>query len=281
MEKELKQKMTVLNERAKPFVKWAGGKRSIISELTKRLPSNLGTYYEAFVGGGALFFEIHDKIEKAVLVDNNLDLVTAYYVIKKDPEKLIKALVKHAIQNNDDYYYRIRKQHDLEDPIQVAARLIYLNRTCFNGLYRVNKKGEFNVPVGRYKDPNIIQEENIMACSRALQKATIRYGDFADITPNKSDFVYFDPPYHPINDQSFTGYCKLGFTEEDQERLRDFAITLHGYGMKVMLSNSNTEFIRSLYENSIFNTSVINAPRSINCKGNKRNKVEEVLITNY
>jgi len=262
-----------------PFVKWVGGKRSIMKELIARLPKKFNTYYEPMVGGGAMFYEISSQIDKAVLSDVNLKLVLTYQVVKNDVDKLIAKLKEHAKNHNKDYYYKIRKQHDLKNPIEIAARFIYLNKTCYNGLYRVNKAGEFNVPMGTYKNPTINQEENLKACNKVLQKATILYSSFERITPSAGDFVYFDPPYHPTSDISFTSYDKDGFTEKDQERLRDFFASLDKQGVHCMLSNSNTPFIRELYKK--YTLEVIEAPRMVNCKPNKRNNVEELVIRNY
>jgi DNA adenine methylase len=268
-------------EGASPFVKWVGGKRAIIEELTTRLPSKFGNYYEPFVGGGALYFTLNGRVTQALLSDTNLDLVITYNVIKKDPQALIEQLEKHARRHNSDYYYKIRKQHNLKDPIPIAARFIYLNRTCYNGLYRVNRKGEFNVPVGRYTNPNIVQRDNILACNERLQKAHIEYNEFDIIKPQRDDFVYFDPPYHPTTDTSFTGYTKLDFSERDQVRLRDFALQLHKHGVYVMLSNSDAKFIRDIYADRAFHIVEVQAPRNVNCKPTKRNSVTELLITNY
>ena len=266
-------------DRATPFLKWVGGKRGIIEELKKRLPVKYGDYYEGFVGGGALFFEL--KAKKAHLSDANLDLILTYKTIQKEPAKLIAALKKHQKNHAEDYYYKIRKQHSLDDPIAVAARMIYLNKTCFNGLWRVNKKGEFNVPMGSYSNPRICNEENIMACHRALKHTTIEYKDYQKIEPKAGDFAYFDPPYHPTNDTSFTAYAKSDFNEKDQTELADFCKDLHKQGVFIMVSNSNTPFIRNLYKNPPFKIGIVNAPRLVNCKPNGRNAVEEVLITNY
>lgn len=194
--------------RAKPFVKWVGGKRSVIKELVSRLPSNINNYYEPFVGGGALFFEIFDKVNYSYLSDLNIDLIIAYDVIKKDPTKLIELLEKYKINHCEDYYYKLRKEQDIEDPVKNTARLIYLLKTCFNGLYRVNKKGEFNTPIGSYKNPNIADRDNLLLVNKALQKAKVKYQDFTKITPKKGDFVYFDPPYHPTDDNSFIKWHK-------------------------------------------------------------------------
>ncbi|MGC4100790.1 DNA adenine methylase [Ferruginibacter sp.] len=264
---------------AAPFLKWVGGKRSIIKELTGRMPATYNNYFEPFIGGGALFFEI--KPTKGHLSDANLDLIITYKVVQKDVEKLIEALKKHQRLHCEEYYYRVRSRHDLDDPVEVAARMIYLNKTCFNGLWRVNKKGEFNVPMGKYANPGICQEDNLRACSKALKNTIIEYKDYEKIEPKEGDFCYFDPPYHPINDTSFTAYSMSDFTEKDQQNLADFCKTLHRNGVKIMLSNSNTEFIRNLYRGNIFNINIVNAPRNVNCKPNGRNSVEEVLITNY
>ena len=262
-----------------PFLKWVGGKRSIIEELKRRIPSKFGHYFESFVGGGALLFEIQPK--KAHISDSNLDLTIAYSVVQKHPGKLISVLKEHQKNHNKDYYYKIRSQHQTNDPIATAARLIYLNKTCFNGLWRVNKKGKFNVPIGSYTNPIICQEDNIWACSKALQNTVIENKNYLNINPRKGDFSYFDPPYHPITNTSFTAYSRLDFTENDQRQLANFCTHLHKNGVYVMISNSNTNFIRNLYKASHFKIAIINAPRMVNCKGNERNTVEEVLITNY
>lgn len=267
--------------KASPFVKWAGGKRSIVGELVAAMPTEFRNYYEPFAGGAALFFELHERLMAAYLSDVNLDLIYAYHVIKKDPEQLIQHLSKHAEKHSKPYYYRIRARHALQDPIEIAARFIYLNKTCYNGLYRVNKKGHFNVPMGTYKNPRIVSRDNILACHAALQKATISYMPFDKIKPVEGDFVYFDPPYHPTDETSFTSYTKLDFSEHDQVRLRDFALELHKRGVKVMLSNSNSRFIADLYKSKPFRLNIVHAPRFVNCKPNGRSNVEEVLITTY
>lgn len=264
-----------------PFVKWAGGKRFIIKELISNMPDEFNNYYEPFVGGGALFFASRERHNTSYLSDSNFDLVLAYNAIKKNPIELIEMLKSHAKEHSDDFYYKIRSKHELQDPIEVAARFIYLNKTCYNGLYRVNKSGKFNVPIGKYTNPNIIQETNISTCHNVLKTVEIECKDFDQIDAKKDDFVYFDPPYHPTDDTSFTNYTKINFTESDQVRLRDFAIKLHKRGTKVMLSNSNTTFIRNLYNDKIFKIGIVKAPRFVNCKPNKRNVVEELLITSY
>lgn len=269
---------------ATPFVKWVGGKRALLPAIRKFAPLEFNNYHEGFVGGGAVFFALGSRAKKAYLSDRNLDLVVTYQVIKEDPTHLIARLKQHAAehhQRGSDYYYEVRA-FEPTDPVEVAARFIYLNKTCFNGLYRVNKLGKFNVPVGSYKSPNIVQEENILACHQVLKNATIRVGDFGTIVKAKEgDFCYFDPPYHPLSDMSFTEYTHDSFTEHDQVRLRDFVLKLHKAGVHVMLSNSKTKFIEGLYNSKIFKRHTVQAPRTVNCKADARGAVDEILITNY
>ena len=271
-----------VGKKASPFIKWAGGKRSLLPDITANMPPAFNTYYEPFLGGAALFFEISSRINSAVLTDTNFDLVITYNVIKKEPESLIKLLEEHTRKHDSDYYYRVRKQFDLQDPIKIAARFIYLNKMCYNGLWRVNKKGEFNVPIGRYTTPIIYQRANLIACHKALQNKHIEYRDFEKITPDSGDFVYCDPPYHPIDTtSSFTKYTKIDFTEEDQKRLRDFALRLHNNGILVMVSNSDTPLIRGLYSEPTFNIAVVQAPRFVNCRADRRQPINELIITTY
>ena len=268
-------------EKATPFVKWVGGKRSLMSDLLSRLPKTINNYYEPFVGGGALFFEIAKKAKNVFLSDTNKDLIVTYNVIKNSLDQLLPVLKKHQKNHSTTYYYDLRSNQRLKNPIQIAARFIYLNKTCFNGLYRVNKRGEFNVPVGRYKKPNIANIDNLFAVAKALQGVGISCMDFSDITPKKGDFVYFDPPYHPLNSKSFTSYTAQNFSQEDQTRLRNFCIDLSSCGVNLMISNSNVDLIRSLYGTPPFNMHTVSAPRFVNCKSTKRGAVEELLITNY
>lgn len=273
------------NATASPFVKWAGGKRRVMEHLLKRLPDNFNTYYEPFVGGGALFFELSNTwrsaLSKSVLSDSNSDLIHAYQAIKNNPEPLIKRLELHAELHNEEYYYQVRSQHNLQDPLDVAARLMYLNKTCFNGLWRVNSRGEFNVPIGRYKNPNIIQRENIARVSAVLDGVGIHNRNYKEIKPCSGDFVYFDPPYHPLDVNSFTKYSKDGFSEEDQVKLRDLALRLNSEGVSVMLSNSNAQFILDIYGRPEFKIDIINAPRTISSSAKARKPVGEVLVTTY
>ncbi|NQW21823.1 MAG: DNA adenine methylase [SAR202 cluster bacterium] len=267
--------------KATPFIKWAGGKRSVVNDLTARFPKTFNKYWEPFVGGGALFFGIQGLIKDAVLSDANLDLTITYNAVKRDPVALIRKLEAHAKKHNETYYYRVRSQHDLQDPLDVAARFIYLNKTCFNGLYRVNNKGEFNVPIGGYDKPDIAQADNIPLCSTALQKTQIEYREFDTIQPSPGDLVYCDPPYHSTNGASFTKYTKLAFGEQDQERLRDFAVGLHRSGVNVILSNADTPLIRSLYKAPTWHIGMVKVPRQINSNPDGRGPVDELIITNY
>ena len=267
--------------KAVPFVKWVGGKRNVVKDLITRFPLSLGKYWEPFVGGGALFFGIHERIDGAFLSDSNLDLVIAYNVVKLDHERLLRKLEVHAKNHDEEYYYGIRSQHGLEDPVDVAARFIYLNRTCYNGLYRVNKKGEFNVPIGSYDDPEIVHRENIKACCLALQKADVQFREFDAIEPVPGDLVYCDPPYHPVSSTSFTKYTKSDFGEEEQVRLRDFALKLHANGVNVILSNSDTPLIRDLYASPVWHLDVVKVSRNVNSKADGRGRVDELIIRNY
>lgn len=267
--------------KALPFVKWVGGKRSILQLLIDRLPARFKDYYEPFVGGGALYYALHRRLEKAYLSDTNPDLTITYNTIRQNPYPLLRLLEVHQQNHSKDYYYQIRSLHSQEDPATIAARLLYLNRTCFNGLYRENLKGHFNVPIGRYKNPDIVQRTNIAACNLALQRARIRLGDFCSITPSPGDFVYCDPPYHPVSLTSFTSYTKLNFLEADQTRLRDFALTLHNIGTFTMISNSDTPLIRELYSNPPFKIESIKSLRSVSSKAESRGTTSELLIRTY
>ncbi len=269
-------------KKAMPFVKWAGGKRALAKELASLMPNAFETYWEPFVGGGALFFEVSGRITQAFLSDTNTELITCYSAVKRNPEPLIAALKSHAARHSKTYYYAVRSRHTLEDSTEIAARLIYLNRTCFNGLYRVNKKGKFNVPMGSYANPKIVNETNLRACSVALQSAAVESLDFKDIEPADGDFVYCDPPYAPLSaTASFTSYTKDNFGRHDQINLRDIALKWHREGVKVMISNSDTDLIRNLYGSSPFTIQVVQAPRMVNSKADKRGPVNELVITTY
>jgi DNA adenine methylase len=264
----------------RPFLKWAGGKTRLISQYKDYFPQHYQTYYEPFLGGGAVFF--HLQPSHAVLTDINADLVITYRCVRDNLEELITLLQADQQRHNSEYYYDVRNYHNGTD-LTKAARFIYLNKTCFNGLYRVNSQGKFNVPVGKYKNPGICQEEVLRVASLALQKVEIKQANFAEVlnyATGTNDFVYFDPPYYPLNKTSnFTAYSNFCFDENQQIKLRDIFIELADKGVKVMLSNSDCPLIRDLY--SDFNVHTISAARSINSNAQKRGKITEVLVTSY
>ena len=263
--------------KASPFVKWAGGKRSIVPTIKEFLPASIETYHEPFVGGGAVFFAFEDKIKTATLADLNEELVIAYRAILQKTDEVIGALEKHATNHNTKgYYIRVRDKQKPRDPVGITARFLYLNKTCFNGLYRVNKSGKFNVPQGKYKNPKICDPVNLKNVAKVLEKATIRIGQFDEtITPTSGDFVYCDPPY----DGTFAGYQAEGFEDADQERLKNMVDTWTKQDVSVMVSNSDTPFIRKLYKS--YHIHSITAYRHISSNGDTRGEKPEVLITNY
>jgi DNA adenine methylase len=268
--------------RPKPFVKWAGGKRQIVRELIRNIPSNFNTYIEPFVGGGALLFELMP--DKAIINDINTELINTYRVIRDYPQKLIESLKKH--KNEEKYYYQIRALNPKElSEVERASRFIYLNKTCFNGLYRENSKGQFNVPFGKYKNPKIVDEDNIFAVSEYLKEAdiTILNKDYKEVCKlaKSGDFIFLDPPYYPMSKTaSFTKYTKYDFTEKEQIELSKLFKELDKKGCYVMLSNSNTDFIKSLYKE--YDIKEMQANRVINSKADRRKKSNiEVLIKNF
>lgn len=273
------------NKLIAPFVKWVGGKRQLMPAINELLPKKYSTYYEPFVGGGAVLFEVQPK--KAVVNDFNAELINTYNIIKKHPEALIEDLETHV--NESDYFYQIRaldrRDHfDKVSNIKKASRVIYLNKTCYNGLYRVNSSGEFNSPFGKYKNPNIVNEVTIRAVSKYLNAndITIMNGDFENAVKKirKGAFVYFDPPYHPVSKSSnFTGYVQGGFNADDQVRLRDLCDKLNQKGVQFLVSNSATKLILDLYKK--YNINFVKANRAINSDATKRGEVDEVLIRNY
>lgn len=263
--------------KALPFVKWAGGKRSITDKISVLLPASIETYHEPFVGGGAVFFAFQHKIQRATLSDINQELILAYLAVRNNTDALIESLEEHARKHHkeDGYYLKVRNSKPRKD-INKASRFLYLNKTCFNGLYRVNKRGYFNVPEGKYSNPKICDADNLRNVSKVLQKADIMIGQFhKTITPKAGDFVYCDPPY----DGTFSGYHSDGFTDIHQKLLKATVDTWTEQGVSVMISNSNTEFIKELYEGYRIHT--ITAQRNISCNGKTRGQIPEVLITNY
>jgi len=274
------------NKLVTPVLKWVGGKRQLLDTLTPLLPKRVTTYCEPFVGGGAMLFHMQPKI--AFVNDINSDLIHVYTVIKNDVESLITALAEY--KNEADFFYSVRdwdrdkaKYKSLTD-IERAARIIYLNKTCYNGLYRVNNAGEFNSPFGSYKNPNIINAPVLRAVSSYFNSATIYFSstDYAEVLSSlpKGTFVYLDPPYDPLSTTSnFTGYSRGGFTQDDQIRLRECCDELTKRGIKFMLSNSSTPFIREQY--AAYNITIVQAKRAINSVASKRGDVDEVVVRNY
>ncbi|MDD5014044.1 MAG: DNA adenine methylase [Atribacterota bacterium] len=275
--------------KARPFLKWVGGKKQIIPQIKQYIPQNYSRYFEPFVGGGALFFDLAPR--KVYVNDINEILISAYRNIKNHPYEVIEKLEdlqKTFNAKNDEerklYFYEIRDvfNRNKDSSSLKTAYLIFLNKTCFNGMYRENSKGRFNVPFGRYKNPKILDKKNILAVSKLLQKAAITDYSFEKAVEDakEGDFVYFDPPYHPLTvTSSFTNYSNDGFNEEDQMKLRDVFIGLDRKKCFVMLSNSDTQFIRKIYHG--FNQRTVSAARAINCKATGRGKINELLIMNY
>ena len=274
----------------KPFVKWAGGKRQLIPILNENLPELFGTYYEPFLGGGALLFHIltHRQRQKCSISDLNSDLVLTYTTIRDRIDDLIISLKKHEKNYEKDsksYYYYVR-EHVPNDGIEKTSRLLFLNRTCFNGLYRVNNKGKFNVPLGKYSNPNIVNEENLRSVSDILQlsKVSIQCRDFQSVQrcAKKDDLIYFDPPYHPVSKTSnFTSYTNKDFTFDDLARLSELCTTLDEKGCKVLLSNSDSKEVSKMFSKKPWKINKVRANRSINSNSKKRTGHFELLIKNY
>jgi DNA adenine methylase len=283
----------ILKEKPTPFIKWVGGKRQLLKqfrELGLYPPDNFdpckSTYFEPFVGGGAVFLDLSPQ--KAVLSDMNYELITAYNIIKDNVGGLIKSLKKH--KNTKEYFLKMRaKNINRLSDIEIASRFIYLNKTCFNGLYRVNKKGGFNTPFGSYNNPLICDEENLRKISKKLKNVKVLHKDYKEVVKKakKGDFIYFDPPYAPLSPTaSFTSYTKEGFGEHQQIELRDTFYKLHKKGCFVMLSNSNSDFINKIYKelakkDKKIKINKVGANRMINSDATKRGKIKEVLVINY
>lgn len=275
------------NKLIAPFLKWVGGKRQLLPKIIEHLPKNIRElrYFEPFIGGGAVLF--HLQPENAVINDFNKELVNVYSVVKNNLDDLIVDLKKH--KNTPEYFYQIRGLDRTDEflsltEVQRASRIIYLNKTCFNGLYRVNNAGEFNAPFGRYKNPNIVNEPTLKAVNKFLNKnnISINCGDYSDIleTADENCFIYLDPPYHPISENSnFTGYVQGGWDMSDQIRLREVCDTLNEKGAKFLLSNSSSHFIKDQYKN--YKITNVKAIRAINSNGSDRGEIDEVLIKNY
>lgn len=304
-----------MNYKAKPFLKWAGGKRQLIPDLVSRLPENvrntgiIRNHIEPFVGGGSFFFYLQNNfsVREAYISDINKDLILAYQTVQKDVSGLIKKLESlnkeyknlQSEKSRSELFYNIRQEYNnkrisfdkykKEEATSRTAQLIFLNRTCFNGLFRLNKKGEFNVPFGKYKNPTILDEDNLLSVSEVLQNVVIKEGDFELSEPfaDEHSLIYLDPPYRPINQtSSFTSYSKEGFTDEDQKRLAEYYERLSKKGCNLILSNSDPKntnkkdtFFDDLYKK--FYITRVRAKRMINSKVEGRREIFELMITNY
>lgn len=257
-----------------PFLKWVGGKRSILPELLKRMPKNYHSYYEPFLGGGALYFAVQP--EYAYLSDANFHLIITFKAVRNDVEGLIRFLKVHASRHSKEYYLNARNRLFKEkNPTKIASLLIYLNKTCYNGLYRVNKTGQFNVPIGDYKDPAILDEKNLRNASKLLQGADIYQQDFSQVPIIKNAFYYIDPPYH----KTYDGYNENGFGEKEHAELAKFCHEIDKKGGYFLVSNSNTSFVRNIYKG--YTIERVSASRFVSCKAHQRGKTNELIIRNY
>jgi len=272
---------------ATPFLKWVGGKTQNLREYRQLFPKIIQTYHEPFLGGSAVFFHLlrNGLIQKAILSDMNTELIITYQELQRCPQDVIDKLRIHNALHSELYYYNVREMDRNESKmsrIEMAARMIYLNKTCYNGLYRVNQKGQFNTPKGRYTNPKILDVENLYAVHDALQSIEIFCQDVFQTEENmqSGDFVFFDPPYDPISATSnFTAYTSQGFSNEQQIKLAQMYSRLTEKGVQCLLSNSDTEFIRELYAD--YQIYSVCANRMLNCKSSQRGKVDEVVIANY
>ena len=271
---------------AAPVVKWVGGKRQLLPQILPLIPKRMTAYCEPFLGGGAVLFALQPR--RALVNDLNQDLITVYRVIRENADALIEHLSRH--ENTPEYFYRIRDLDRDKDAyaalsdVEKASRLLYLNKTCYNGLFRVNASGAFNSPYGHYRRPNIVNEQTIRGVSRYFNSCDITFfsGDFAAVLEQvpEGGFVYLDPPYDPVSDTaSFTGYNKGGFGREEQVRLKECCDALTARGVKFLLSNSATPFIRELYGS--YRVSIVQARRAVNSVASRRGAIEEVLVRNY
>ena len=273
-------------ERPRPFLKWAGGKTTLIEEIVKRVPptETFTRYVEPFVGGGALFFWIRHELPYLAcrIADRNPLLTNTYVVVRDAVDELLSGLEVHAQKHSPEHYYEVRRSHPT-DPVERAALFIYLNRTCYNGLWRVNRRGEFNVPLGKYTNPKILDEKNLRLVSRALRDVEILCVDFEEAVSDcgRNDLIYFDPPYQPLSATSrFTAYTSEGFGTEEQGRLARVFGNLRKKGAFVVLSNSDAEIVRYLYRGLSPRPTLdrVRVPRSINSKAKGRGAIDELLI---
>jgi len=272
-----------------PFLKWAGGKSQLLQQFEPFFPQTIQSYCEPFLGGGAVFFHLKARFPKmrAALRDNNRELINCYEVVRDRVEELMERLDEHLQQfrtGGEDYYYRVREQHKLSGPVERAARMIFLNKTCYNGLWRVNGRGQFNVPIGSYRPERVslYDRANLLAARVALQEADLRVEDFrrtlTDARPG--DFVYIDPPYYPLSrTANFTSYTQEEFGHAEQEKLAELFAAAAQRGVQLMLSNSDTPVTRQLY--AAFYVRTVQARRAVNCDGAKRGRVSELVALSY
>lgn len=274
---------------AQPFLKWAGGKTQLLTQFECFFPTSVASYIEPFLGGGAVFFHLKARFPemRAVLRDNNAELINCYKEVRDHCHELMRRLEEHLNAFRADgarYYYFVRSLHDLVKPGEKAARMIFLNKTCYNGLWRVNARGQFNVPIGSYRPDKVslYNEGNLLAARRELQRANLGAEDFRETlrTAGPADFVYIDPPYYPLSaTANFTSYTKEDFGQAEQEELSALVAEASRRGARVMLSNSDTPFIRKLYKDFAIYT--VSARRAVNCDGAKRGRIPEVVVVNY
>ena len=269
------------------FLKWAGGKLQLIEQFKNLFPHNFRNYYEPFIGSGAVFFYVKSKLKpnKVILSDTNEELINCFCVVRDKPSELVELLLNHRKKHSKEYYYSVRSMESSTlDSLDRAARLIYLNKTCFNGLYRVNSKGQFNVPFGDYENPSIFDKNVLFQASQLLQGVHLQVMTFEKVLDfaGKDDFVYFDPPYIPLSKtSSFTRYSKSDFSMMEQKRLSEVFRILDSRGCFVMLSNSDHALTRELYRHYEKNTVIVRAKRMINSVGSRRGGINEVVVTNY
>jgi len=275
----------------KPFLKWAGGKTQLLSQLQPLFPRQFSGYHEPFVGSAAVYLHLYNlgqsgelkaSLKRVSLTDSNEELINCYCAVRDDVEAVIGLLTDHKQNHNRRYYYAVRAEEpSAQSNVERAARLIYLNKTCYNGLYRVNRKGQFNVPMGRYKSPGIFDPDELRAASRALDGVSLEVADFRDVLKRarKGDFIYFDPPYYPVSKTAnFTSYTEYPFGKFEHESLALVARALDEKGCRIMLNNSWTDFTRRLYFG--FKRVELQAIRSINSKAGKRGKISEMVVIN-
>lgn len=272
----------------RPLLKWAGGKRQLLNEIVSRIPSKFSNYWEPFLGGAALFFNLSDNLDghRFILSDINPILSLFYETLRDRPLDLMEYISTVEYGNTSTDYYEARSRfnqvNEKNNPVEKSGLLIYLNRHCFNGLYRVNSRGEFNVPFGSYISPRMPEKKHILAASEALRKSTILNGDFQAVLSGAEDgdFIYLDPPYEPLSKSSnFTSYSRDGFGKDQQARLSAVVKELDSRGILFMLSNSGSGYLEELY--SGFSIASVDARRNINSKGSGRGRVKEILVTNY